>query len=124
MSQPTAAASSVSHAWTAASESCALDMRHDNHDLPSLNCLYQHLPMALALCVIHHKAAHAPAHDAAVHHDIMHATAWVFTKARLSQDTRYSVTPCVISPSLAHDGRPGMHVGFQRAACQHGLCSS
>ena len=75
MSQPMAVASSVSHAWTAASERCALDMRHDNHDLLSLDCLCQHLPMALALCVIHHKAAHKLAHDVAVHDDIMHAAA-------------------------------------------------
>ena len=75
MSQPMAAASSVSHAWTAASESCALDMRHDSSIQPALDCLCQHLAAAQASCVIHHNAAHEPAHDAAVHDDIMHATA-------------------------------------------------
>jgi hypothetical protein len=85
MSQPMGAASSVSHAWTPASESCALDKRHDNDIQPALDCLSQHLPVALGLCVIHHKAAHAPAHVAADHDSVMHATAVVFSQARLLQ---------------------------------------
>ena len=56
-------------------------MRHDNHLLLPLDYLCQHLPTALASCVIHHKAAHEPAHVAADHDDIMHATTWVLQQA-------------------------------------------